>query len=56
MESLLASRAIATIYLKLHSNEFSDKFVVKYYYHPNKSADLAAAILRASSGDAADPL
>jgi hypothetical protein len=54
MESLLASRRLMLLYLKLHSNEFSDKFVVKYY-HPNESADLAAAKLRASSGDA-DPL
>lgn len=62
MESLLAS--LTTLmplpYLKLYSQmnlKQVQVFVVNYYYyHPNKSADLAAAVLRASSGDAAEPL
>lgn len=41
-------------YLNLQSQKYK-KFVVSNYYHPNEAADLAAAISRASLGDA-DPL
>jgi hypothetical protein len=62
MESLLASLTTLMLlpYLKLHSQmnlKQVQVFVVYYYYyHPKESADLAAAMLSASSGDAADPL
>ncbi len=57
MEPLLASlKTLMLPYLKLHSDESSDKYkFVVNYYHPKESADLAAAKSRASSGDA-DPL
>jgi hypothetical protein len=65
MESLLASLTMpiallpySKLYSQMNPQTSTKVFVVNYYYyyyHPNESADLAAAMLRASSGNA-DPL
>ena len=65
MESLLASLTMpiallpySKLYSQMNPQTSTKVFVVNYYYyyyHPNESADLAAALLRASSGNA-DPL
>ena len=62
MESLLASLTMpiallpySKLYSQMNPQTSTKVFVVNYYYHPKESADLAAAMLRASSGNA-DPL
>jgi hypothetical protein len=64
MESLLASLTMpiallpySKLYSQMNPQTSTKVFVINYYYyyHPNESADLAAALLRASSGNA-DPL